>query len=149
MNKTKLMFLICVLPLIGAEEPAGYKYWSAAELKGFAKTLAPKMNAQKFVGQRLTEFGNHYTMVAHREGNGEAELHETESDLFVVTSGTATLIVGGTLQRRQNHCAGRDSRTVDRGRRRSRSSPPAIWCTFRRRPRTSLCWSRGRSSLIL
>ncbi|HEV8042336.1 MAG TPA: hypothetical protein VGP62_25900 [Bryobacteraceae bacterium] len=95
--KTKLTFLICVLPLIGAE-PAGYKYWSAEELKGFSKTLAPKVNAQKFVSQRLTDYGNHYTMVAHREGNGEAELHETESDLFVVTSGTATLTVGGILQ---------------------------------------------------
>ena len=95
--KTKLIFLICVLPLIGAE-PAGYKYWSAEELKEFSKTLAPKVNAQKFVSQRLTDYGNHYTMVAHREGNGEAELHETESDLFVVTSGTATLTVGGVLQ---------------------------------------------------
>jgi mannose-6-phosphate isomerase-like protein (cupin superfamily) len=95
--KTKLIFLICVLPLIGAE-PAGYKYWSAAELKGFSEALAPKVNAQKFVSQRLTDYGNHYTMVAHREGNGEAELHETESDLFVVTSGTAMLTVGGVLQ---------------------------------------------------
>jgi mannose-6-phosphate isomerase-like protein (cupin superfamily) len=95
--KTKLMFLFCALPLIGAE-PAGYKYWSAEELKGFSKTLAPKVNAQKFVSQRLSDYGNHYTMVAHREGNGEAELHETESDLFVVTSGTATLTVGGVLQ---------------------------------------------------
>ena len=95
--KTKLIFLICVLPLIGAE-PAGYKYWSAEELKEFSKTLAPKVNAQKFVSQRLTDYGNHYTMAAHREGNGEAELHETESDLFVVTSGTATLTVGGVLQ---------------------------------------------------
>jgi mannose-6-phosphate isomerase-like protein (cupin superfamily) len=95
--KNKLMLLFCVLPVIGAE-PAGYKYWSAAELKGFATKLAPKVNAQKFGSERLTDYGNHYTMVAHREGNGEAELHETESDLFVVTSGTATLIVGGTLQ---------------------------------------------------
>jgi mannose-6-phosphate isomerase-like protein (cupin superfamily) len=94
--KTKLMFLFCVLPLIGAE-PAGYKYWSAAELKAFSKTLAPKVNAQKFASERLTDYGNHYTMVAHREGNGEAEFHETESDLFVVTSGTAMLIVGGTI----------------------------------------------------
>jgi mannose-6-phosphate isomerase-like protein (cupin superfamily) len=61
------------------------------------RRLAPKVNAQKFVSQRLTDYGNHYTMVAHREGNGEAELHETESDLFVVTSGTATLTVGGVL----------------------------------------------------
>jgi mannose-6-phosphate isomerase-like protein (cupin superfamily) len=94
--KTKLVFLICVLPVIGAE-PAGYKYWSASELKAFSKTLAPKVNAQKFASERLTDYGNHYTMVAHREGNGEAEFHETESDLFVVTSGTATLIVGGTI----------------------------------------------------
>jgi mannose-6-phosphate isomerase-like protein (cupin superfamily) len=94
--KTKLMFLFCVLPLIGAE-PAGYKYWSAAELKSFSNTLAAKVNAQKFASVRLVDFGNHYTMVAHREGNGEAEFHETESDLFVVTSGTATLIVGGTI----------------------------------------------------
>jgi mannose-6-phosphate isomerase-like protein (cupin superfamily) len=94
--KNKLMFLICVFPLIGAE-PAGYKYWSAAELKGFATKLAPKVNAQKFASERLTDYGNHYTMVAHREGNGEAEFHETESDLFVVTSGAATLIVGGNI----------------------------------------------------
>src|ERR1700722_2642254 len=95
--KTKLMFLICVLPVIGAE-PAGYKYWSAAELKGFTTKLASKVNAQKFASERLTDYGNHYTMVAHREGNGEAECHETESDLFVVTSGSATLTVGGKLQ---------------------------------------------------
>lgn len=94
--KTKLIFLICVLPVVGAE-PAGYKYWSAAELKDFSKILAPKVNAQKFASQRLVDFGNHYTMVAHREGNGEAEFHETESDLFVVTSGAATLTVGGTI----------------------------------------------------
>jgi mannose-6-phosphate isomerase-like protein (cupin superfamily) len=96
--KTKLMLLFCVLSVIGAEEPAGYTYWSAAELKGFSKMLAPKVNAQKFASQRLTDYGNHYTMVAHREGNGEAEFHETESDLFVVTSGAATLTVGGTIQ---------------------------------------------------
>ena len=90
------MFLICVLPVIGAE-PAGYKYWSAAELKGFAKTLAPKIDAQKFASERLTDYGNHYTMVAHREGSGLAEFHESEADLFVVSSGTATLVVGGKI----------------------------------------------------
>ena len=94
--KNKLMFLICVLPVMGAE-PAGYKYWSAAELKGFAKTLAPKIDAQKFASERLTDYGNHYTMVAHREGSGLAEFHESEADLFVVSSGTATLVVGGKI----------------------------------------------------
>lgn len=94
--KNKLMFLLLALPLIAAE-PAGYKYWSAAKLKGFAKTLAPKMNAQKIATDRLAEFGNYYAMVAHREGSGEAEFHETEADLYVVSSGTATLTVGGKI----------------------------------------------------
>jgi mannose-6-phosphate isomerase-like protein (cupin superfamily) len=95
--KTNLMFLICVLPVIAAE-PAGYKYWSSAELKGFAKTLAPKINAQKIATDRIAELGNHYAMMAHREGSGEAELHETEADLLVIQSGSATLIVGGAVQ---------------------------------------------------
>jgi mannose-6-phosphate isomerase-like protein (cupin superfamily) len=94
--KTRLIVLACVLPVIAAE-PAGYKYWSASELKAYSKTLAPKLNAQKFASDRIAEFGNHYAMVAYREGNGEAELHETESDLFVVSSGTATLVVGGSI----------------------------------------------------
>ena len=95
--KIKLMFLMCVLPVIGAE-PAGYKYWSAAELTGLHdRSWRRRSTLRSSRAERLTDYGNHYTMVAHREGNGEAEFHETESDLFVVTSGTATLIVGGTI----------------------------------------------------
>ena len=36
-------------------------------------------------------------MVAHREGDGEAEVHETMADFFVVESGEATLVVGGQV----------------------------------------------------
>ena len=43
----KLIGLLLVLPLVGAE-PAGYKYWSAAEMKGMAKPLSNKSN----VGRR-------------------------------------------------------------------------------------------------
>jgi len=35
--------------------------------------------------------------VIHREVSGEAELHETQADLFVVQTGDATIIVGGTV----------------------------------------------------
>jgi len=95
--KSKLIVLMCVLPVIGAE-PSGYKYWSASELKGFQKSLAPKINAQKIATDRLADFGNHYAMVAHREGSGEAEYHETEADFYVVASGSATLVVGGKIR---------------------------------------------------
>ena len=75
--------LLCALALMAAE-PAGYKYWSASELKGMEKTLAGKLAGKNFASERTGEFGNHYTMVAHREGNGEAEFHENDADLFVV-----------------------------------------------------------------
>lgn len=84
------------LPL-GAAEPAGVVVWSAAELKAHGPRLAPKMNERKVASERLASFGNHLVMVAHREADGEAEVHETQADFFVVQSGAATLVVGGAL----------------------------------------------------
>jgi mannose-6-phosphate isomerase-like protein (cupin superfamily) len=36
-------------------------------------------------------------MLSRREADGVPEWHETQVDLFVVESGSATLIVGGTM----------------------------------------------------
>lgn len=93
--KLKLIAAVCAFPLIAAE-PAGFAYWSASDLKDITHKLASK--GGKFGSQQLEKFGNHYTMLAHREADGEAELHETEADLFVVESGNATLIVGGKMK---------------------------------------------------
>ena len=95
--KRKIVLLFWVLPMIAAE-PEGYKYWSTADLKSSAKTLATKLDAQKFASDRLAEFGNHYALLAHREGSGQPEFHANEVDVFFVSSGSATLIVGGTLR---------------------------------------------------
>ena len=88
--------LLCALALMAAE-PAGYKYWSASELKGMEKTLAGKLAGKNFASDRIGDYGNHYVLMAHREGNGEAEFHENEADLFVVESGSATLTIGGKV----------------------------------------------------
>src|SRR5690242_17855048 len=88
------VFAACAAPAGG---PAGFEIWSGAQLKGYAKSLAPKMSAQKVATQQLAKWGNHLFMVAHREGPGEAELHETQADIFIVQSGEATLKVGGTV----------------------------------------------------
>jgi mannose-6-phosphate isomerase-like protein (cupin superfamily) len=77
--------------------PAGFELWKSAELKGFESKLSPKMNAQKVATQPLGTFGNHNFLMAHRESDGEAELHETQNDVMVVESGEATLVVGGTV----------------------------------------------------
>jgi mannose-6-phosphate isomerase-like protein (cupin superfamily) len=47
--------------------------------------------------RRLADFPNDLFMLAHREADGIAEWHETQADVFFVQSGSATLIVGGTL----------------------------------------------------
>src|SRR2546425_4161597 len=97
MKKTALAVLMtAVVPLMAAE-PSGVVVWSGSELKGYGKKLAPKMNAGKVASERLATFPNHFAMVAHREGDGQAELHEKQADLFVVASGEATLVVGGEV----------------------------------------------------
>ena len=47
--------------------------------------------------QQLGKYGTHAVSIAHREASGEAELHETQADLFIVQSGAATLKVGGAM----------------------------------------------------
>ncbi len=94
--KFRLAMLALVFPLISAE-PAGYKYWSAARLLDAEKALAPKMNAQKVASERAASLGNHYALLLHRESSGQAELHRRQADLMVIQSGSATLVVGGTI----------------------------------------------------
>jgi len=97
---TKLIGLLLVLPLVGAE-PAGYKYWSAAELKSMSKPLANKSNA-KTSSENLGNFGPDHALMIHRDGSGVGELHETEADVIVVVSGEGTLVVGGTMPGSKN-----------------------------------------------
>jgi mannose-6-phosphate isomerase-like protein (cupin superfamily) len=85
------------IALPAGSDPAGFTMWKGAQLKGYEKKLAPKINPQKIASEQLGKFGNHSFMVAHREGSGEAELHETQADVFVVQTGAATLLVGGTV----------------------------------------------------
>jgi mannose-6-phosphate isomerase-like protein (cupin superfamily) len=94
--KTFVIALIVTAAALPAG-PKGFDHWSSGELQRFAQTLGPKMNAQKIATQSLGSYGNHNFLIAHREGSGEAELHETQNDVMVVESGEATLVVGGTV----------------------------------------------------
>jgi len=95
--RTFAMALLMAAAALPAGLPEGVAHWTSAELQGFANTLGPKMNAQKVATQSLAGYGNHSFLVAHREGDGEAELHETQNDVMVIESGEATLVVGGTV----------------------------------------------------
>jgi len=80
-----------------AGDPEGFYFWPASELKGFAKSLAPKINDQKVATQPLGAVGNYSFLMAHREGSGQAEWHGKQADIIVVQTGQATLIYGGSL----------------------------------------------------
>ncbi len=101
----KKLWLLCCLavPLMVAapEEtaPDGFLHWTSASLAPMTQALAGKAASDPHhsATQRLGDFTNEYFLLAHREADGQAEWHETEVDVFLVQSGSATLIVGGTM----------------------------------------------------
>ena len=80
-----------------AADPEGFGLWKSAELKAASKKLAPKIDQNKVATETFVNYGNHLLMIAHREGNGQAELHETQVDIIVIESGEGSIVVGGTV----------------------------------------------------
>jgi mannose-6-phosphate isomerase-like protein (cupin superfamily) len=91
----KLLPLLTLVML--AADPPGYTVWKAGDLKAKEKVLAGKMSDKKVATENLENYGNHLTMLAHREGDGEVEVHDKMADVFFIVSGEATLILGGTV----------------------------------------------------
>jgi mannose-6-phosphate isomerase-like protein (cupin superfamily) len=90
------LLLASVSPLRAAD-PAGFGLWKGASVRNAGKELAGKVDDQKFAWQPLATYQNHLMGISHREGDGSAELHETQVDILIVESGEATLVVGGTM----------------------------------------------------
>ena len=66
----------------------------------------------------LTVSGN------HREGPGQVEVHDTETDIFYIVDGTATIVTGGTMvggkqtaagQHRGTDVTGGETRRLQKG----------------------------------
>jgi mannose-6-phosphate isomerase-like protein (cupin superfamily) len=102
MTKVLLFCLFAfAMPMMTAQEavPEGFEHWTADSLKQIDQTLKVEAgkNAHHIALQRLGDFPNDLFMLSRREGDGVVEWHETQADVFFVQSGTATLLVGGTL----------------------------------------------------
>jgi mannose-6-phosphate isomerase-like protein (cupin superfamily) len=80
--------LFLAMPLMAAD----VSVWTAGDLQKADQKLSGG-----FKSKQLAKFANHYTMLAHREGKGSAEVHETEADVFIVEAGTAKLTYGGKV----------------------------------------------------
>jgi len=100
MEMKKLFVLFAILTFVNishAGDLEGFGVWKGATDQKADKDLARKMDDQKFAWQPLGTYNNHLIGISHREGDGRAEVHETQADIFIVNSGEATLVVGGTV----------------------------------------------------
>lgn len=92
------VLLACASSLASAQAPA-VDHWTPAEVLAKAAELEPKAQGPDGTAStKLTEYPNHYTMVALRHKNGGAELHENFADFFYVVKGHGTLLTGGPIQ---------------------------------------------------
>lgn len=89
--------LLWAAPEAGA--PAGSEYWSSASIDQAVQKLDAKAasDPHRVGAQQLADYLNDAVLLAHREGDGQAEWHENQVDVIFVRSGSATLILGGTM----------------------------------------------------
>jgi len=98
----KLCGLFVLALLVASAQPTspeGFQHWTTASLTQMAQELRTEAasNPHHIATRRLADFPNDLFMLSHREADGVVEWHETQADVFVVQSGTATLLVGGTM----------------------------------------------------
>ena len=87
----RILFLVLVT--VGLSQAVDI--YSVRDLKAAEQKLSQKK--APFASQDLVRYGNHYTMLAHREETGSSEVHEHEADFFVVQEGEATIVTGGKV----------------------------------------------------
>jgi hypothetical protein len=66
-----------------AAEPNGFVYWPGG--------VPPQS------GSKGARFENHALGISHRDKDGMAEEHANQTDIMVIQSGEATLVVGASL----------------------------------------------------
>ena len=89
------------LLMVSAEEkvPDGFQQWTGASLKELDQTLKTEAstNGHHMSVRRLGDFPQDTFMLSRREADGIVEWHENQADVFFVQSGSATLLIGGTM----------------------------------------------------
>src|SRR5437899_12087347 len=89
-QKLTILFGLTLAALMAAD-PAGFVVWP--------KGVPPD-------AKQGAKFANHALSVSHRDKNGIPELHEKQTDIFVIQSGDASLVVGGEVVGRKTASPG-------------------------------------------
>jgi mannose-6-phosphate isomerase-like protein (cupin superfamily) len=93
------LFFAPVILLAGQETaPEGFEHWTSGSLKDLSAVLSEQAAADPhhFAVKQLADFPNESLLFVRRQADGAVEWHENQIDIFLVESGSATLIVGGT-----------------------------------------------------
>ncbi len=91
------VLLFAGVTCLHAADPDGFALWKGTVVSNAGKELAGKIDDQKFAFQPLATYHNHLLGISYREGSGSAEVHENQTDILIVESGEATLVVGGSM----------------------------------------------------
>jgi len=95
--KSVPIFLLLAALSVGAADAPTFALWTGADAKQMAKDLAGKLNAQGLATQKLADLGNYNFGMTLRRKSGSVEVHLKMADVFVIESGEADLVVGGTV----------------------------------------------------
>src|SRR3954468_24230117 len=96
MKSSSLAILVLTL-MAGQSGAGGVHVWHSAEIAAKGTELSQKLDAQKVASETIATEGNRTFMVAHREGSGQAEWHEKQADVIMISSGEVTMVYGGTI----------------------------------------------------
>ena len=83
-----------------AQSKSDVIYWPASTLGGYSATLKGRQGEKKTVSasEILSDLGNHKFEILRRDGSGAGELHHNWTDIFIVQSGEATILYGGSIE---------------------------------------------------
>jgi mannose-6-phosphate isomerase-like protein (cupin superfamily) len=102
MKRSWLLYCLAVPVLVATAQestPAGFEQWTSASLAQLASSLSgdAASDPHHFAVTQLGDYPNEAFVSVHREGNGQVEWHENQIDVFLVQSGTATLLLSGRM----------------------------------------------------
>jgi mannose-6-phosphate isomerase-like protein (cupin superfamily) len=96
-----LSFAILIGVIVPAQDLGlpGFEQWTAKSLDPVIRDLTAEApnDPHHFAVRQLADYPNDGFMLVHRAGDGAVEWHETQTDVFFVQAGTATLLLGGKL----------------------------------------------------
>jgi mannose-6-phosphate isomerase-like protein (cupin superfamily) len=96
MKSIAMLLSLAGASVVAADAPT-FSLWTADNAKQVGKELAGKLSPQGIASQKLADMGNYNFALVLRRQSGTAEVHQKMADIFVIESGEADLVTGGTV----------------------------------------------------